>query len=42
MRSYNGYYEYNIGFPNDLAINRVAMFNYFNDNYNQIPDSLFL
>lgn len=42
MRSYNGYYEYNIGFPNDLAINRVAMLNYFHDNYNQIPDSLFL
>ena len=40
MRSYNGYWEYKNGEPNELATNRVPMFNYFHDNYNQIPVSL--
>lgn len=40
MRSYNGYWEYKSdGAPNELKTNRVPMFNYFHDNYNQVPES---
>ena len=40
MRSYNDYYEYNGDKPNPLKTNRVMMFNYFHDNYNQINSTL--
>lgn len=41
MRSYNGYFENKSdGTPNPLKTNRVMMYNYFHDNYNQITSTL--